>query len=169
MDGKGYIYSQSADNVKNSKFGKYTVSYNGCGPVSLYNCLTACGRSIGFEDVLKVLEKYILFGGLLGTSSRNMKRALECFGCKYAFSGSKKGMKELLEKGNLFIAHLNNGFMFFKGRHWVMLEKDKDGRIYAYNASKRDGAAVYSSFEEFCRRYVLVGGGSVHGLFLIEK
>lgn len=162
-----YIYSQSSSEVKNRTYGKYKASYNGCGPVCLYNLLVLLERNVPFDIVIRVLEKHLWFGGLFGTFSGNMKKALEHFECSYK-SVKAESVNAITGERKIFVAHMNNGFMFFKGRHWVLFVTERDGKVTAFTGSKKDRPSEYSSFNDFCERYIRVGHGSIHRLYMIE-
>ncbi len=164
----GYIYSQYRPPVMDKTFGKHKVSYNGCGPIAIYNAILASGKSVTFDDVISECERHVHLGGLFGMTDGNIKKVLKHFGCKFFCGHGKKKVESLLEKGKVFMVHMNNGFWIFKGRHFVTFTKSCDNTVSVYNGVKKDRTTDYPSFDAFCKSYIKHDHGSIVRLYSIE-
>lgn len=167
-DNINFIYAQSRAPIKDEPFGRYKVSYNGCGPVAVYNALAAVGKDISFETVIAGCEKFIHLGGIFGMTAGNMKKTLKYFGCDHKCVFGRKKIDRLICEGTVFLMLMNNSFWIFGGRHWVMFTKSEDGRIYAYNAARKSAADEYPDFDAFYKSYIKSGNGEIVCLFLIK-
>ena len=78
-----YVNSQSQDDVKSIRYGRFNSAYNGCGWIAVYNVLLTLGKKIPKESVASQMSKGLKLGGLFGTSLDEVLKALKYYGVKY--------------------------------------------------------------------------------------
>ena len=74
FDGAGYLVDQSR---VEALYGRYPTRKNGCGWIAAYNLGYALGCPWGPEQVCRMLEKGLCFGGALGTGPLRLRRWLK--------------------------------------------------------------------------------------------
>lgn len=163
------ICSQSDAAVSSLKLGLFPVSYNGCGVVAVYNLLLLTGNYKSFSCVLNICKKGLLFGGIFGMFSFNMKKALKYFGFEFYENYSLNNFFEAFESGRVFIFRIKNGKSIFSSEHWFTAVKNNNGCIAAFNIGLYNGVAVFNDFDDLYNHYILKNGGKILKVFIIDS
>ena len=66
----------------NYQYGRYTSDFNGCGWMAVYNMLHSMGFSVSPDDARKLCMTALPVGGLIGTQTKNVVRALDKLGVR---------------------------------------------------------------------------------------
>ena len=96
FSGDGYIIDQSR--LGNYQYGRYTSDFNGCGWMAVYNMLHSMGFSVSPDDARKLCMTALPVGGLIGTPTKNVVRALDKLGVRTVLIKGKKNINASASK-----------------------------------------------------------------------
>jgi len=167
---KNFIFGQGLPEVANLKYGNYTIRYNGCELVAIYNALVNLDAPRDFKDIIASAEKmkgvkWSLFWlkSVFGTKPKGIGRLLEHYGRKITASKKRRNFSGMLLPGGTYIVTFFNGHIW-QGIHTVMFVCDGDSGIRVFNHYDNDKKArEYESLDKF-----LAGKGRPVILYKVE-
>jgi hypothetical protein len=119
----GYIIDQRQ--TDDLSFGRIPSSKNGCGWIAAYNFLKALGRTPDPEQVLRSLEKTLLFGGRLGLNFFVLALYLRRQGIPVQVTALPFHAQQLSETCRAGIVMYRAG----KTNHYAAFRREEDGRL----------------------------------------
>jgi len=145
----GFLIDQSKTAAVS--FGRGTSDRFGCGWIALYNLMLAAGKPIAFLQACDAMQRYILFGGRLGTNPFTLRAYLRQAGFR-SKTGivSKKGAAQraaLCRCGILMYIHK-------QGAHFVAFSKENANMFRFYNAEYGNENHIMT-MEGFLKQYAV--------------
>ena len=133
---EGRIHGQKRQPVAGMRYGRYPMSYNGCGVIASYNALQILGVPEPLGEVAAWFErKGIVLGGLLGTDVLAAARFFRERGirCRVLFGAGAKQPEEFDRAFSgcpaAIFAYWNNARRLRNGMHFVALSHGPDGGL----------------------------------------
>lgn len=118
------INGQGLGKVSELKYGLFSVSFNGCEVIAVYNALEYLGRPSDIREVLYFMKRYCIFFGLFGGNIYCLDKVLSHFGVKSEKTKSADGCEK-------FIVSSWTGRHFLSTVHTVFCVRTADGiRVY---------------------------------------
>lgn len=138
----GMINGQSTGIIPDLRYGLFSMSYNGCEVIAVYNALVYLNKNMPLDEVSYIMEKHRILLGAFGSNPY-------CFD-KLGDSLSLKAERIYKTDGiSAFIISLWCGKPFFSGIHTMFCILDK-GRITVYNRYNQDiHERIYPDFKSF--------------------
>lgn len=147
-----FINGQDLPPYRNMKYMHYDFGRSGCGPIAVYNLLTALGDTADIEDIVRYCEKYSLLtlNGLFGTSNAAIVGYLKKKGynVKMRMYPTTENVERATKEKTASILSYFHG----KGSHYITLHYNKygDGRMTAYNSTnKRNSENTFPSMNVY--------------------
>ena len=164
----GLINGQSVTpNVSKMKYGKYTVSFNGCGVIAVYNALMLYGFSTSLAQLIFEFENsgFVSLRGFFGTRPRAVGKFLSRLGVRFRTTLFKRTTEKAAKDGDILILTFwNHRFNPFKGLHTVTVKCDK-GKYIVYNMySNRHAVYRYDSLSQLLGKGKLMLSYKLEGL-----
>ncbi len=137
---KGMINGQAMGIVPKFRYGLFSMSYNGCEVIAVYNALVYLNKNISLDEVSYIMEKHRILLGIFGCSP-------------YCFDKLENLIKAErignIEGFPAFIISMWNKNPFISGIHTMFCTCNK-GRITVYNRYNQDNhERVYPDFRSF--------------------
>lgn len=149
--GNGYINGQAKCSVSDMKYGLFTMAYNGCGVIALYNLMFFKGKKMSVADIAREIYPYssILFG-IFGNRMLRICRFFDSHRIKYKNVGKSADTISSFPKYDCCILGLWNGYRNpFKGKHFVFV-RNVGGKAVVYNySSYLTKPKTFDSLEEY--------------------
>lgn len=137
---KGMINGQATGIIPYFRYGLFSMAYNGCEVIAVYNALEYFNKNIPLDEVAYTMEKYKILMGLFG-------------GSPYCFDKLKNLINaeriQNIEGISEFIISFWCGKPFLSGIH-TMFCTCINGRITVYNRYNQDtDKRIYPDFKSF--------------------
>lgn len=149
--GDGYINGQAKCFVSKMKYGFFTMAYNGCGIIALYNLMYRKKKRISPADIAREIYPYsaICFG-LLGNRMTTLKRFFAAHKMEYTLLKTHEDLINSFEIYDCFILGLwNDDKNPFKGKHFVFV-RNINGKAIIYNySSNMTKPKVFGNISEY--------------------
>ncbi len=133
----GFVTNQRLATVGRLRFGRYSLSQNGCGPIAVYNAMGFLGageRSLA--HIIRTFEREgVLTGGgllcgALGVNPYAMHRAVSAMGLVCT---SVSRFEEIGQREGVYILAVWNGAKVTAGMHYFAVRAGVDGEFAAVN------------------------------------
>lgn len=153
FDEKGFICGQKLGIIPSFRFGLFSMAYNGCGVIAVYNAFVYLGRYKPLCEVLYLMEKYKVIFGIFGWNPYALMKIKD-----FSVTGSRRVKNySVLENAQAFIITSWNGKPFRSGSHTVFCKREESGKLLVYNDYSRDEyPRRYSSFKEMIGESVII-------------
>ena len=144
----------SSATLEKLRFGKYSLNYNGCGIIALYNAMSASGCRASVADITDtfVTERLNTGGsgmsGKYGTNPFSIGRGIKRLG----FECSRVSADEIMRDGLYVAAYWRKSGGFFSPAHFIAVET-RNGVPTAYNNSDRNEAETVD-VAELKKKYI---------------
>jgi len=137
---KGMINGQAVGIIPELRYGLFSMSYNGCEVIAVYNALVYLNKNISLDEVSYIMEKHRILLGIFGCSPY-------CFNKLENLIKAEKIIN--IEGFSAFIISMWNNKPFISGIH-TMFCICNNGRITVYNRYNQDKhERVYPDFKSF--------------------
>ena len=148
----GIINDQNGQTGKRYRFGFFSLKYNGCAPIAVYNAKLLLGMKSRLNDVIYSLEitKAVFLFGLFGGYSKGIKRALKREGLDY----TAVSLDETKYDG-IYIIKFKNYGKIRNGEHFVTV-KTENGMSETYNLCG-DGKVYRLPPEKYAGKGYIIG------------
>ena len=127
----GYINGQSVHDCSKMRYGVKTLSYNGCGPIAMYNTLLLHGKRTQLKDIIRYSERNggLWWDGLFGTKPESVPLFLLSVGIKTKSYYLTKSVDRDRKPGSIFILC----YAHSAGMHYIAVKSLKNGTLDVYN------------------------------------
>ena len=137
---KGMINGQSMGIIPDFRYGLFSMSYNGCEVIAVYNALAYLNKNIPLDEVAYIMEKHRILFGIFG-------------GNPYCFDKLPDLIRAYRIKNiqgiSEFIISFWCGKPFLSGIH-TMFCTCSNGKITVYNRYNQDiHERIYPDFKSF--------------------
>ncbi len=146
------------------RYGRYPLSWNGCGVIAFYNLLCWQKRNYPLPEIIWEFEQnrmcWLVPSGLFGTNPFHLRRPLTAMGLPYSMTRSKRRFLEAAAEGRMtcgIIAYWNyrksaHPFNFFGGGAHIVAFRFSGENWEVYNMYGHDTAPrVFQSLAELLR------------------
>ena len=161
----GYIEDQR--NYKDMSYGDYTLSYNGCELIAIYNALYELTKKndTDFAQIIDIHEKNgILINGVFGTSMKTIEQYFIKNGFPTKSSSIKDDYEQIAKNSDVLILTIyNNKDDIMAQIHTIAITK-KNGKYFVHNNSANPPSVGYTSFANALNS---INSGKAKDLFLI--
>ena len=149
------IHDQQTSPIRPFRYGNYSVSYNGCAPIALFNGLYIknCGQPLSL--LIHALEESgcLCMGGRFGTNPYRLSRLLKKFPVSFTRYFRLSSLeKDLLCGDAAILAIWNDRCDLKKGAHFFTVCKTPDGYL-VYNRQ--------AAISDFSSLTAVVGQGTL--------
>ena len=152
-----YIFGQGNAEVANKTYGNYTISYNGCELVAIYNALANLHTPKDFDTIIQNAEstqgvRWSLpwMPSVFGTKPEGIGILLSNYGHNFTTTTKRSEFNDLLSSDGTYILSYWTGKTGLSTIHTVMFICDSDMSIRVFNDFSRDtDASVFSSLDSY--------------------
>ncbi|MBQ2732544.1 MAG: hypothetical protein IJF74_00145, partial [Clostridia bacterium] len=122
--------------VKDIKYGKKTISYNGCELLAVYNAMILIGNEQSFVDIKNKAEttpRVMWLNGRWGSRPKELGKLFDGFEQKYNVITNKKKFNDSLKDGGVYIISYWTSLKLLSPIHTVAFTCDAEMNIIVYN------------------------------------
>jgi hypothetical protein len=125
--------------MRKVRYGLFTMDYNGCELISVYNAMILFGKHMQLRDIAYYHETH---GSLaLGAFGTNTYASIDFFteyGITVQTAVGAASFDDVISTSMVSIITFLNGASVFEGIHTVAFTRDSDGSINVYNYYSND-------------------------------
>jgi len=137
---RGMINGQATGVIPELRYGLFSMSYNGCEVIAVYNALAYMNKNTSLDEVAYIMEKHRILLGIFGCSPYCFDKLGNLIRAERIRS---------IDGIRMFIISFWNDVPFLSGIHTVFCTSGKNG-IIVYNRYNQDtNKRMYPDFESF--------------------
>lgn len=157
---EGIINGQKTCIVSKLRYGLLPVSANGCGPIAVFNALTASGVKADLCEIILGMENSALhFGGIFGTDPKKLDKYMNENRIPSMKAESYADFVSVMNSVRIGILCYWTGKPYMSSSHYVTLIRTEDGRFSVCNRfSNSRSQSVITAIDKLCTEDRFISG-----------